>query len=71
MLASTLRANQDYPLMDTADIQGTPIPGLVVWEHASYLNYQNERGEYIENFWNVVDWEAISKNYETAIKITV
>lgn len=56
--------NQDNPLMDDVDFKGIPLMGIDVWEHAYYLKYQNERGEYISNWWNVVDWQTISQRYE-------
>jgi len=59
--------NQDNPLMDVAEVKGTPILGLDVWEHAYYLKYQNRRPEYIENFFNVIDWDAVSERYERAL----
>lgn len=62
-LAVTSTPNQDNPLMDVAEVKGTPILGLDVWEHAYYLHYQNKRPHYISAFWNVVNWDEVAKRY--------
>lgn len=66
-LAVTSTPNQDSPLMKgVADVEGTPILGLDVWEHAYYLNYQNRRPDYIAAFWNLVNWHAVAERYSAA-----
>ena len=64
-LAVTSTPNQDNPLMDVADVKGTPILGMDVWEHAYYLKYQNRRPDYIAAFWNVVDWNAVAARFSS------
>ena len=63
-LEVTSTPNQDNPLMDVAEVKGTPILGVDVWEHAYYLKYQNKRADYLNAFWNVVNWKKVEENFK-------
>ncbi|HWO57554.1 MAG TPA: superoxide dismutase [bacterium] len=66
-LVITSTPNQDSPLMKgVADVTGTPILGLDVWEHAYYLKYQNRRPDYIAAWWNVVNWDVVAGHFKSA-----
>jgi len=67
-LEITSTPNQDNPLMDVAEVKGTPILGVDVWEHAYYLKYQNRRPEYLGVVWNVVNWNKVSERFDKASK---
>jgi Fe-Mn family superoxide dismutase len=65
-LVITSTPNQDNPLMDVAEVKGTPILGVDVWEHAYYLNYQNRRPDYLAAFYNVINWDAVAARFAAA-----
>lgn len=67
-LKITATPNQDSPVMDIAEVKGTPILNIDIWEHAYYLLYQNRRAEYVNNFWKVIDWNSVEELYKKAIK---
>jgi len=66
-LAVTSTPNQDNPLMDIAEVKGTPILGIDVWEHAYYLKYQNRRPDYLTAIWNVINWKHVAELYAKAV----
>ena len=59
--------NQDNPLMDVAEVKGTPVLGVDVWEHAYYLKYQNKRADYLTAFWNVVNWNKAGERFGASL----
>ena len=54
--------------MDVAEVKGTPILGIDVWEHAYYLKYQNKRNDYLAAIWDIINWKEVSKRYEVALR---
>jgi superoxide dismutase, Fe-Mn family len=58
--------NQDNPLMDVAEVKGTPVLGVDVWEHAYYLKYQNKRADYLAAIWNILDWKKLESRFSKA-----
>lgn len=68
-LAVTQSSNQDNPLMPVLDVNGIPLLNLDVWEHAYYLAYKNKRGDYITNFWDIVNWKTVNERYLMAKKV--
>jgi Fe-Mn family superoxide dismutase len=67
-LTITSTPNQDNPIMNVADVKGTPILALDVWEHAYYLKYRNKRPDYISAFWSAINWETVEFNYLAALE---
>ena len=65
-LTVTSTPNQDNPLMDVAEVKGTPILGIDVWEHAYYLNYQNKRADYVKAFWDIINWDTVNDHLKKA-----
>lgn len=65
-LAVCSTPNQDNPMMDIAEVKGTPVLGIDVWEHAYYLRYQNRRPDYLKAIWDVIDWSAVASRYAAA-----
>jgi superoxide dismutase, Fe-Mn family len=59
-----LHPTKDNPLMDVAEVKGTPVLGVDVWEHAYYLKYQNRRADYLSAFWSVVSWKKVAERFQ-------
>jgi len=66
-LAISSSPNQDNTLMDLSPVKGTPLLALDVWEHAYYLKYQNKRGDYVDAFWSIVNWDEVSRRFQSAL----
>ena len=66
-LEVTSTPNQDNPLMDVAEVKGTPILGIDVWEHAYYLKYQNKRPDYLKAIWSVINWNKVAEHFDKAV----
>jgi len=66
-LAIASTPNQDNPLMDISPVKGTPLLTIDVWEHAYYLKYLNKRADFIDAYWNVVNWDEVNKRYKEAV----
>jgi Fe-Mn family superoxide dismutase len=66
-LKVTSTPNQDNPIMDIAEVQGLPILCIDIWEHSYYLKYQNRRAEYVDAFWNIINWDMVSTKFSKAI----
>ena len=67
-LEVTSTPNQDNPLMEVAEVKGTPVLGIDVWEHAYYLKYQNKRPDYLKAIWEVINWSKVAEHFDKASK---
>ena len=67
-LAVASTPNQDNPLMDVSNVKGIPLLTIDVWGHAYYLKYQNKRADYVDAFWNIVNWDEVGRRYQMALK---
>lgn len=69
MLEIGSTSNQDNPLMDDVELKGYPIIGLDMWEHAYYLDYQNEKAKYVDAFWKILNWDEASSRYAESLLV--